>query len=1812
MNRMLPSLCHLQSLVCVGLCLSIALVQAAAGADLFERAVQEADVDFELSRCYVDGKPQPVDAENLKATLEFAEDHGREWRGGHAPGDGSTVTYLYVVALKRPVAVGSMLYSGPGDSMRLLKPGASWPPDPSRDEDWTTVEFRSRQSGARLVTLPVGTEIRAAMVVDQRKQWWSRIERWEFLKHRLHNFTNLALAYAETEYTATSDLAPPYTYGAWRITKGQGEWRNAGRDDKGRIRAAPISPDTPTWFMLAWPEPQTIEGLWLLSNLRTFELYRFRGPDNVHPRVGTEREWKEVREFSVRRTGRRGSSFVAFDEPVHTRGLKIKVTSVHGHEPEVASLKGLHVLVQLGERETPPLPDFDARPEVSLPPVTVDYELPWDGMVTVAIDGPDGRRVRNLVARAERKAGPQRDGWDLTDDAGVSVKPGEYTAKVIAHPPLDLCYQFTVYPNVSQLVPENSAWQNGTHGPGGWMADHSPPSSIAVAEDTVYLGSRVAESGVSLIETDLRGAKRWGYHTLHEGFGGPWFLATDDQRIYVAARDTMLWSFDIETKEKRDVLDRPQTARRKDRITGLAARDGKLYLAQCAQPWLANAVSPDDVEIDHCLPRHRRKREPMFKHEAVPDPQGDFLRLLRLTGTPPGHGQDLGLVWLESTSGQSARQYVMVSFKRPVPIGSIVFPRPAGDDYEVRFSYQKVDAPYPPNPRKKAQWSPFDGAARLAKAGAKGEGPQVGGAPAAERPAWDVVPAPANLVTRALLISFVKKGATELEELERSDEIEGGEVFDLRAGADTEDKDDLAAGEGRPGDFRGRLEGLKILRRRYVNAAPGATVRVSSGKVSPDGVWDAQRTKALSERNPGVYALVWDRPQSLRGLAIKEIDGRVAKIDVYRPSWEQVSQPVRGQGGEREPAADIDINAADGWVNVATYQQPLRLYYFPNDAENKRARYLDGYVPFESEVTTQAVRIRVVEQYVRQEQHYPYGFREDLGEADWDASRCRIYGVAALSHIGGEPETDPLMHQRIEVLDGENGKTLQEVHLENPGPIAFASDGPLYGISSGNLVRIDLESGKHRPLVTDLERPQALAIDASGKFYIFDNAPERQNIRIYDPDGKLLRTIGKPGGRTVPGPWDEQTFVNVTGLGVDRTNQLWVVENNYWPKRVSVWTTEGQFQKEFLGPTSYGSGGILDPFNKKRFFYGPLEFELDWEKGTSRIKQVTHSGDALHAPQLPVKIGDRMYLANHGGWDAHGPVAVIYLQEGGTYRQVAAFGLADNFPPLNRAEALDELGVKTLQGKIFIWTDRNGDQQVQQTEVQIEDKPRDYRGVGKVNRRLNSIGGKHHYVVKEFLPNGVPVYERRYQDKMHAHFLWQLDNGLYHRMHSNWLQEGSDAWMRPNGEIEATYPSEKNSGFALPTAGPYTPEQVVCQFKWVGHETAPGGDLGEFVVLNSNVAQWFLWTADGLLAGRLFRDMRDPTAIPWSMKEHDRGLQMRDFNIFQEHFEGYFTRTFEDGKFYAVAGHNHASLVEVNGLDRFKRWNEPLEVSLEAVVKTGEWVKKQKLHEVARRAPVIDCYQVGQPPRIDGHPGDWDFVSADIGENIRFSIGYDQDFLYLCYRVENLGPLKNTGEDWRLLFKSGASVDLQLGRNPGADPKRRAPTEGDLRLLMTSAKGRPAAVLYEPVARDADEADAWTVTSPVGKAEFDRVVQLRDVRMAGRETGRGYVFEAAVPLRTLKIKPEGGQRMKMDWGILRTGPDGYEVLERIYWSNKATTITADRPSEARLSPDMWGHILFHSRKGGAGDAPPLPEAKLKQEDETGKEEDPFLEDLEDD
>ena len=1729
--------------------------------------VQREDVDLANCASFVDGKR----LETTRATVLGVLGRGpleRPWRTGR---DVQTPRQ-YRIAFNRPLAAGALQVVANATAAYILKADAPYPGVPDNPAHWQALSSPLRHGGGAWYTLPPKTSVRAILLSGGPTRGWSEATSIRLFQQRLYDLASRASAFAESERISFHAARPPITYYAWRPIRGAGPWENIGVDKKGVIVRAPISEVQPSWYMLSWPREHRITGLWIRGTLQKVELRYFVGAPGINPRVGTKREWKRQR--NIRRVRRGDVAWLWFD-PITTRGLELRILKSgdsRGRTPAaVARIEAIQVFTDLGDAP-PPLPPTDNA--VSAPaPVSIPYAIDAPkAIVTMAVDHPDGTRARNLFARRPRASGQHRAAWDLKDEPSQVVAPGTYTWKAIYHPPLELRYEMTPYPNVVDNSPENSPWLCGRDGPGGWLADHSSNRAIAAAGDRVYMGAPVAESGVSLIETDLTGRKLWGYHSF-ASFTGVWHLAADERTIFVAARarnmasksdidprSEPVWAIDRETKRNRTVAILAPRANRDRGMVGMAARQGKLYISvRAPQNYLANAAGADDVDLPNSFPKYAVKRKERYNHEIVPDPRSDFLRLLRLKGRPPGY-KDIGLTYLESGQGPEARQYIVVAFRQPVPIGSVALPVPRDDKRVLRLSVLKPGAPYPPNPEDQSQWIDFE---------SHGELP------------WDIAVAPKNTVTRAFRVSFIQ-GEDDIF----TDLLSEGDLMKMPS-------------------WKGQVEGMKLLRRRLRNLMSAAKVHVSSGRIGANGTWYAKQKQPLTELTPAVYALEWPQPVKLRGLAIKEIDGELTRIEVFRGPAD----------------APLDIAAGAGWEEVGVYRQSRRDLHSGFASYNGDARYLDGYVDFGREVTTRALRLRVVKQWsdngVRRAD---FGDRVGRFEMQLDPRRCHVYGVAPLAYLGGEPPVDSLIAERVEVLDGATGKVIEEMPVSQAGDIAVGPDGGIFVVAANRVVRLQ-RGGKPRVVISDLLEAGPLAVDRLGNIYVYDGGDARQNVRVYDASGQHQRTVGHAGGHRV-GPWDPAAMQAVSDIAVDAKDALWIVESTYWPKRVAKFDAAGEFSREFLGNTAYGGGGVLDPWDKRRLFYGPLEFELDWETGRTRLKNLTVAGhDGWNAGQIPIRLNGRTYMVTRtSSARATQQCGIVWLYETDHLKLAAAIGRADMFFALKDPKVHAQLDFADLPSHRFMWSDRNGDGQVQGVEVALTKDDRRRAGLTAFNRDLGAQMGTLRYQVKEFLPNGAPVYEEQHFPELPdaGDFVWyRLNNGNFHRMKNLGAKEPEGA-SDANGKLAWTYASEAPGVHGYTRGGPYHPGQVLGQFAIIGHGTAPAGDLGEFFLYSSNTGAWHLWTADGLLAARVFTDLRDRTSRHWSFPEHDRGLDLTGVSIGQEHFSGYFCRSLIDNKYYAVAGHNHASVVEVVGLDRFKRIGGTIEVSEADIAKTLAWERTQQRAAVYQRAPVVMAYRLSRPPRIDGALGDWpatpsaEIADAELDPIARFHVGFNDRTLFLAYQTYDLGPLANNGQQWRRLFKTGAAVDLQIAANPDAPADRRAPVAGDQRLLLTWVKKQAVAVLYQAVVPGTAPADAWQVVSPVNQVAFDRVEKLENVEMARQGGGRGYVVEAAIPLAALGLKVHDGMRVKLDWGMLTTDKSANQVRQRLYWANKATGIVADAPSEARLQPDLWGHVIFHNRDRDAAHREATANDALQEGSGNNKLFDDFMDELKDD
>ena len=366
-----------------------------------------------------------------------------------------------------------------------------------------------------------------------------------------------------------------------------------------------------------------------------------------------------------------------------------------------------------------------------------------------------------------------------------------------------------------------------------------------------------------------------------------------------------------------------------------------------------------------------------------------------------------------------------------------------------------------------------------------------------------------------------------------------------------------------------------------------------------------------------------------------------------------------------------------------------------------------------------------------------------------------------------------------------------------------------------------------------------------------------------------------------------------------------------------------------------------------------------------------------------------------------------------------------------------------------------------------------------------------------------------------------------------------------------------------------------------------GCEAGPVWAVNANMGNFYIFTRDGLFVATVFEDVRQGKL--WKMPVATRGMSLKGISLHDENFWPTITST-PEGKVYAVDG-SYSSLVRLDGLDTIRRIDDfPVKVTAEHLVDAQRWVLNR---EAARQAEfgrsVLSAviHPAGQL-KTDGKADDWsnaDWVDIDNRGvranfnsnskpfNVSGSLAISGDRLHAAWRTTLKGLLRNSGEIPHALFKTGGALDLMLATNPAADPKRRFPVAGDLRLLVTQVDGKPRAVLYEPVS-PGTTGEKIPFSSPWRTITFDRVEDV-SVQIELTTDGQGF-YEISIPLNTLSLKATDGLRMQADIGILRG--NGTETTARSYWSNKATGITADVPSEAALTPHLWGAVQWTTVK----------------------------------
>jgi hypothetical protein len=806
------------------------------------------------------------------------------------------------------------------------------------------------------------------------------------------------------------------------------------------------------------------------------------------------------------------------------------------------------------------------------------------------------------------------------------------------------------------------------------------------------------------------------------------------------------------------------------------------------------------------------------------------------------------------------------------------------------------------------------------------------------------------------------------------------------------------------------------------------------------------------------------------------------------------------------------------------------------------------------------------------------------------------YGSDGVAVYNGRIVFAITMLDKLVVADARTKKVVGEIALPSPRAPVFDKEGALVVISEGKVKRFRLEGDKpslqdEKTIVSEhLADPRRMGLDDRGNIYVSDWGKHHQ-IKVFDAAGRFLRAIGKPGGPQI-GLYDEQSMAHPCGFTFDDRGQIWVAEGDV-PRRISIWKKDGTFVRAIYGPAKYGGGGTFDPLDKTRFYYDDIgigvEFALDWENSTSKVKSVYWRPSMMSqfetmpglgvAPERAFHHGGRQYMVSsyNGGlrYNQDRGIGICRLDKDGVARPVALIGNASDL--VNhlwgwRMKNRDAI-VKLWDGQnpdnvLFIWCDRNGDNVAQTDEIQwiAEDnrsKGRHYSGGLGIEPLVHadlSITTSFGTMIPSprIDDRGVPNFELGKRTRVGDPTHFRPPQIVGDRIVTHGEGEEGAGWQGFDlrGEKRWRYPPTPEQE----TGGPGA---MIAPTRILGpHVTPTTGQAGPVVAINGEMGAVFLLTGDGLFIQTLGGDARQLPPLSEPNPKRDEIIDRISFQ--QEHFHPTINQT-ADGKIYLVAGYQQCSILRLEGWDSVRRHDFAAMTLREEDLAGIPPQATQGARKEGRLSHSISM--VSKPLKIDGTFAAWpkDIQWMRIDEHASAAVTVDEQNLYLAFRADNPRTLDNSGRDYRYLFKSGGAFDLMLGTDSSALKNRQEAVAGDLRLLVTKAEGQTKAVVFRAVAPGAVETDKVLYESPISKIAFDQVQDISKEIALAQEDGN---YEVVVPLKILGFKPGKGMEFLADIGILR-GSEG-RTMQRVYWSNRNTTIVSDLPSEAKLQPREWG------------------------------------------
>lgn len=750
----------------------------------------------------------------------------------------------------------------------------------------------------------------------------------------------------------------------------------------------------------------------------------------------------------------------------------------------------------------------------------------------------------------------------------------------------------------------------------------------------------------------------------------------------------------------------------------------------------------------------------------------------------------------------------------------------------------------------------------------------------------------------------------------------------------------------------------------------------------------------------------------------------------------------------------------------------------------------------------------------------------------------------------------------ISINDAKTGKILRTIKIKNPGRLAVNEKEEIFVISEDKIIKIDKNLNQSTFINQKIDKPESIAIDKNGNIYIA-NRGKLQNVSVFDKNGKYLKSIGKKGGRPKVGRYDKNGMLFPGGIGIDEEGKLWVAEECDAPKRISVWDTKtGKFLMEFFGASAYSTWSYIDPEKPDEIYCHDVIWKVDWKKNKyypySTIWRATEE-NMITAPSSGSYAGRfRVITAKNGkqyGWGASEYGNKLYMRVGDIFKPIAGvirLVRPPGYAPTGQNYKILWNNPQKYPDGFYFWQDKNDNQKIEEDEI-IKLRQEEANIFNWFDKELSAWCDSG-FILKpvKFEKDGRPVYDITKREPIPFKGTNSGFTSLYLSPDENeifTLNPGQNPGF-------ACYDRKWNMKWCYPEIIPW-PKAISLPVVKPGRIwglTMPLGVADGFTGAASYFGPFHIFTTDGVYVGMVMRDGRIPGLGP-------------DINAC-ENFTGQLIKI--KGKYILLNGDQDGRVTEILGLENVKRLPGGKYIITE---EDYEKVKKEyeKYKSTLEKGKVLTVYKGKDSLKVAKG------IRKIIDENREFkvSVAYDNENIYFFYEVKSPYELINSISDYKIIFKGGNLLDIQIATDKNAPENREKPTYGDIRILITRQEGKPVAVIYKPKVKDF-KGNPIVLSSPTGKEEFDVIEKVEDISLEYKKIQNGFTALVTIPLKMIGLEAKSGDKILMDVGYIFGNVNGSQVSLRSYWSNNSfsANVIYDIPNESRLEPKYWGKAIF--------------------------------------